>query len=130
MRKRRENKSRKRLTSEETASGPSVTEVDSSVFQLFCLFTVIFSSLPTWSLIYVCLSMPGDTSQYFPPCYLLVWPPCAKPLSSHAQFALPSQNYPPTPANPSLKSPCVSKSLLFFCSIERNACIVACSSHS
>lgn len=131
-RKGREDKSGERLTSEEPASAPSGTEVDSSVCQSFCLFTVILSSLPTWSLISLCLSMHGVTSQYFPPCYLLVWPQCMKPLSAHAQFTLPpslselssytSQSF--------TQSPCASKSLLFFCSIERNACLVACSSHS
>lgn len=69
-------------------------EVESSVHQMFGLlgFPVIFSSLPTWSLISLRLRVPGVTCSLlniFPPCYLLVWPPCVKPLSAHAQFALP-----------------------------------------
>lgn len=127
------NESGKRLISEETASLPSGTEVESRC-QMFSLFEfpVIFLSLPTWSLIFLRLRVPGVTSQYFPPCYLLVWPPCVKLLSAHAQFALPpslselfsyiSQTF--------IQSPCVSKSLLFFCSIERNTTTVSCSSHS
>lgn len=108
-----EDTSGKRLTSEETASGPSGTEVDSSVCQLFCLFPVIFPSLPIWSLISLWLSVPGVTSQYFPPCYLIVWPPCMKPLYAHAQFALPlSLSELSSHTSQSLtQSPCVSRFL-------------------